>query len=89
MRSLIVAAVYYVFKFIEFAILARVLISWLPIPKDNQFIRLLYQLTEPILAPIRGIMEKSAIGGNMMLDFSPVVAFILIAVVENILLRIL
>ena len=31
----------------------RVIISWLPISRDNQLIRALYQLTEPILAPIR------------------------------------
>lgn len=87
MNGVIIAAIYYVFKFIEFAILARVIISWLPVPKENQLIRILYQITEPILAPIRSILDRSEMGRNMMVDFSPIIAFILITLIENILLR--
>ena len=46
---------------------------------------LLYQITEPILAPIRAIIEKTTLGKNMMLDFSPVIAFLLISLIEDIL----
>ncbi|MCX8129971.1 MAG: YggT family protein [Clostridia bacterium] len=74
---------------IEYAILARVIISWVPVPKDNQFIRLLYQVTEPVLAPIRGLIERSAMGRNMMIDFSPIIAFILINIVRNVIRRML
>lgn len=74
----------FLFSFIEYAILARIIISWLPIPRDNVFIRILYQITEPILAPIRGLIERSAIGKNMMIDFSPVVAFLLIFFIRSI-----
>jgi len=72
---------------IEYAILARVIISWLPIPKENRIIRLLYQITDPILVPIRRIIEKSAFSKNMMFDFSPVIAFILIGIIRNLLFR--
>ena len=78
-----------VFSIIEFAILARVLISWLPVPKENNLIRLLYMITEPILAPIRGLIERSSFGRNMMFDFSPIVAFLLIGIVRNIVLSLI
>jgi YggT family protein len=85
MTALILTAIVWFFRIIRYAILARILISWLPIPRDNQFIRLLYQVTEPILGPVRALIEKSALGKNMMVDFSPVVAFLLLSVIERIL----
>ncbi len=74
---------------IEYAILARVIISWLPVPRNNRLILLLYQVTDPILVPVRNIISKSAFGKNMMFDFSPVVAFILIGIVRNLLMKFL
>jgi YggT family protein len=89
MNYTIIRAINLVLRIIEYAILARVIISWLPISRDNPLIRLLYQITEPILAPIRGIIQRSAFGRNMMLDFSPVVAFLLISLIRNIIFRLL
>ncbi|HOJ10542.1 MAG TPA: YggT family protein [Clostridiales bacterium] len=77
-------AIDYLLVFIQYAIFARVIISWIPIPRDNKFIRLLYQVTEPVLAPLRGIIERSALGKNMMFDFSPVLAFLIIGLLRNI-----
>lgn len=82
MRTIFVA-IDYLLLFLEYAVLARVIISWLPIPKDNQFIKLLYQITEPVLAPVRGLLEKSAMGKNMMIDFSPLLVFLLIGLIRN------
>lgn len=83
MRGTLYRTVIMVLQILEWAIFARVIISWLPIPKDNRFIRLLYQITEPILAPIRALIQKSSIGKNMMIDFSPLLAFLLIGLVRN------
>ena len=89
MNQVVITAVSWVLRIIEYTILARIIISWLPIPKDNQLISLLYQVTEPILAPIRGIIERSSMGKNMILDFSPLIAFLLIEVIRNILVGLL
>lgn len=89
MENIVYRAVDWVLAFIEYAILARVIISWLPVSRDNRFIRILYQLTDPILTPVRNIIERSAIGKNAMFDFSPIVAFLLIGVLRNILVRVL
>lgn len=83
MTGTIYKAIDLVLSVIEYAILARVLISFIPISRDNQLIRLLYQITEPILAPLRNLLEKSPIGKNSMFDFSPLIAFLIIGLIRN------
>lgn len=82
--GLLSSAVLWVLEFIKIVIFVRIIISWLPISKDNRFMRFLYDITEPFLAPIRGIIERSAIGKNMMVDFSPIVAYMIIWLVESV-----
>lgn len=55
------------------AILARVLLSWFPINPSNPLVRLLWDITEPILAPLRRVIPR--IG---MFDLSPLAAFLVI-----------
>jgi len=85
-------AINLVLSIFEFALLARVLISWLPVSRDNKLIDLLYTVTEPVLAPIRNMLSRSSLMKNSMLsmmDFSPIVAFILIGLLRNVIARIL
>ncbi len=59
------------------AILLRVILSWatlaFPIDPRNPLVAALYEITEPILAPIRSIMPRLG-----TIDFSPFVAMILL-----------
>ena len=59
--------------------LIRVLSSWFQVDPYSPVMRVLYQMTEPVLAPIRRILPQT--GG---MDFSPVVALILLQVLESI-----
>ncbi len=77
----IIQLVQTLFDLYSFILLARVLISWVQIDPYNPIVRLLYQLTEPLLAPIRRLLPQTG-----MMDFSPIVAFIAIMVVERIVL---
>lgn len=55
-------------------ILVRVLSSWVfPNPEQNGFSRFIFEVTEPILGPIRKLVPA---GGLM--DLSPLVAFFLL-----------
>jgi YggT family protein len=65
-------------------LLARVLLSWVQVDPRNPIINLIHQLTEPLLAPIRRMLPQS--GG---LDFSPMVAFIVVLIAEQIILTLL
>jgi YggT family protein len=67
----------------NFIILARVIASWIIRDPASQILRFLYGITEPILGPIRNIMP------NMGLDFSPIVAYLLINILQMILISIL
>lgn len=89
MNLVIYQAVGIVFSVIELAILIRVFLSWLPVPKEHRLIDLLYQVTEPILAPIRSLVQRSSFGQNMMFDLSPIIAFLLIGLLRNIILSLL
>ncbi len=61
------------FELYSYVLLARVLISWFQVDPYNPLVRLLYQLTEPLLAPIRRLLPSAG-----MMDFSPIIAFIVI-----------
>ena len=67
------------FEVYSFILLARVLTSWVQIDPYNPIIRILYQLTEPLLGTIRRFLPQTG-----MMDFSPIVAFVLITIVERI-----
>jgi YggT family protein len=86
MARILAIAIDYFTNVIYILILVRVVLSWLPISRDNAIVRFVYNLTEPLLAPIRGLLDKSPLGGSgMMLDLSPLVLFLIITLVKNIL----
>jgi YggT family protein len=80
----LVQLVQFLFEMYSFILLARVLISWFQIDPYNPIVRLLYQLTEPLLAPIRRLLPQTG-----MIDFSPIVGFIVIMVAEQIVISLM
>jgi YggT family protein len=74
----------FLFELYAVILLARVLLSWVQVDPNNQLVKIVYQLTEPLLAPIRRILPQS--GG---VDFSPMVALVVLLVVEQIVITFL
>lgn len=73
----IVSVLLLVLQIYQFILLARVLLSWFPdIDRSNPLVQLLYDLTEPVLRPIRNALPQTG-----MMDFSPLVVFLGISVV--------
>lgn len=68
------------FTLLIFAIIARALVSWLPIDRYHPAIQLLDQITEPILGPLRRVIPP--LGG--MMDITPIVALILLQILQSI-----
>jgi YggT family protein len=58
------------------AIFVRVLLTWFPIDQSNPIIRVLFDVTEPVLAPFRRVIPR--IG---MFDLSPIAAMVIINVI--------
>lgn len=90
MTSILITTIRYFCNVLYILILIRVLISWFPVARGSRPVQILYALTEPILGPIRSIIQKSPLGGpGMMLDFSPIIAFFLIQLVQALLTNLL
>ncbi len=70
------------FNVLTFAIIARALFSWFNPGFTNPIGRFLFEITEPVLAPIRRVIP-----GLGMIDISPIVALILLQVLSQLLVR--
>ena len=64
-------------KIYFFALLGMIILSWIAPGASNPAVYLMYQITEPVMAPFRSVLP--AVGG---LDFSPFLVFILINIVQ-------
>jgi YggT family protein len=71
------------------ALLARIILSWFPSTGGalDSVQRVLFRITEPVLAPIRSILPPVRLGG-MGLDLSPIVVFILLQLLIGYLARV-
>ena len=76
------------FNIIEVLILVRIILSFLRIGPYNPIGRIVYELTEPILAPARELIYKIGIDTGMF-DFSPIVAVLILRLILGIIRRVI
>ena len=72
------------FTILKAAIVVRVISSWLPISPYSAWVHWSYRLSEPILQPLRRIVPL--LGG---LDLTPIVAYILLGIIQSLLFRLM
>ncbi|MGA9347673.1 MAG: YggT family protein [Anaerolineae bacterium] len=72
------------FTLLSLAILARVLLSWVRVSPYHPAVDFLYRITEPILAPLR-----RAIPPIGMVDISPIIAILLLQIIQQVLVAII
>ena len=63
----------------------RILASWFPPPRGGPLatvMRILYELTDPVLRPLRNLIPPLRMG-MMALDLSPIIVFIGITVIQR------
>ena len=73
-----------IFKVIYFLLVIRIVISWFQVSPFSEPVNMLYRITEPILMPLKRLpLQVGAI------DFSPVVAFILLSFLDHFIVGIL
>lgn len=75
------------FDFLNVLLFARIIISIIVLmsKKDLKIFGIVYFLTEPILAPIRNLLNKSEYLRNSPFDFSVLFAFLIIGLIKSIL----
>ncbi len=79
--ALLISLLFNVFYFV---LVIRIILSWVDADPYNNIVQIIYAVTEPVLAPLRRL--PLAVGG---LDFSPILAFIILYIVRNVLVNIL
>ncbi|MBQ3379265.1 MAG: YggT family protein [Clostridia bacterium] len=67
-------------------IIIRAVISWIRI-NPNKVTYWIVRITEPILAPIRKLMMRSSFLRQFPVDFSPVAAYFILALVSRMIRR--
>lgn len=79
-REFVLFFVNILFFILQFAIIVRALMSWFNPSPENPIARIVYEITEPVLSPLRRIVPR--IG---MIDITPIVAILLMQVIESVL----
>ena len=64
----------------SYLILGVVLISWLPIDRENPLVSFLVKVTEPGLGPVRALVNPQALGG---IDISPIIVLVGLQFIAN------
>ncbi|MGP1598329.1 YggT family protein [Peptoanaerobacter stomatis] len=87
MVYLIIEALNLIYQAIILLIMARVIISWIPsIDIYKEPVRTIIKFTDLILEPIRNVLDR--LGLLIAIDISPIIAFLILRFVFNILIRI-
>lgn len=75
-------AVSWTFAILQLAVIARVILSWVPLRPGHWITRSSYRLSEPILRPLRQFIPPMG-----MVDVTPIVAWFLLSLLQSFLLR--
>jgi YggT family protein len=85
---MLVSIINAIFTFYQIILFARIIFSWIRVdpyhPVWGPIQRFTYDMTEPLLAPIRRMMPQMG-----MFDFSILILWLLLGVAQSILIRIL
>lgn len=69
----------------RFVIIAAAIVTWIPtVPRYHPAVQFLNRVTDPILRPIRAILPPEKTG---YIDFSPIVALIVLEVIQRLLVQ--
>lgn len=69
---------------LQIAMLVRAVMSWFPIG-DNVISDIAYAITEPIIIPVRNLMDRFETVRNFPIDISFFITFIIITMLDTVL----
>lgn len=73
-----------IFNILYFLLVVRIILSWVRLDPYNEIVQTIYRVTDPILLPFRRLPLQA--GG---MDFSPIVAFLVLSVLRNFIVNVL
>jgi len=84
MIFIIMDAVRWLFNILIALVFIRVVLSWLPMMRHGSIVSFVFAFTEPMLAPVRRLIDRSPLGGpGMMLDFSPIITLFVLWLLQS------
>lgn len=78
-QAVLVLLVIWTFSLLRFALLVRVLSSWIPVSPLNPIIRVSRRLTEWMLHPLRSLIPMVG-----MFDLTPLIAWFLLGIIQRV-----
>ena len=72
-----------IFAILDLFVWARVILSWIPHNQYNEITRTVFNVTEPLLKPIRDLIPTSSIN----IDISPFILLFALNMAESLALR--
>lgn len=81
-RGLIRLLIAWTFGLLSLALIVRVLSSWIRVSPYSKWVRWSFVLSEPILRPLRQIIPSLG-----MIDITPIVAYILLGLLQSFVMR--
>ena len=78
--NLIVGIVSMLLNLLWFAIFARAIVSWFPVDQNGPVVKALDAITEPVLEPLRRVVPRVG-----LFDITPMVAILIIIVIQQVL----
>jgi YggT family protein len=84
----VIMAIHYFARLLNFFILIRVIFSWIRINPYGMVGQFIYGVTEPILSPIRSMIQN-VFKYNGMLDFSPILGIVMINMISTFIIGLL
>ena len=73
-----------IFAILDLLVWARVILSWVPHNQYNEITRTVYNVTEPLLRPLRDLIPASSMG----IDIFPFILLLALNMAESFALRI-
>lgn len=87
--SVLLTSINIFFGFLNVTLFIRIILSWVAMSinvRGNPILGIIFTITDPILIPIRRMLQNSPLGGRgMVIDFSPIFAFFLLSLAKVIL----
>lgn len=61
---------------------ARAISSWFVKDLSNPIVKFLFEVTEPMVAPVRNFLQKHNLGGSMF-DFSFIIVYLVLMLLQS------
>lgn len=78
--------VYYLVVGLQLCMFVRAITSWIMPDEDNKLTSFVYSVTEPLIYPVRSLLERIPAVRDMPFDISFMVTFLLLIILQYLLM---